>query len=327
MTDVSRLLLLHLLSDRDGQLAGLIVRPRDFAPADLAAWLAASALPMLAKKIPCVVDADDVADSAEAYADIGVTGIAHDTLACVKANLTDAHPASVRWLAGHWYLQAPAKTINTQCASRTMALKLMQLVANEADNHEIENVFRQDPTLSYHLLRLVNSVAMGLSRKITSFSQAIILIGRQQLRRWLNFILFAARPDDPRSGMLLARVATRARLMELLAKADGMTKTEQDEAFMAGMFSMLGILFGKPLEEVLGPLKLSDALLDGLLNQHGPIGALLQLAQAYETGDIDGINTQLTALALDSDALSHAGIEAHVWMLDVVREGEGAGHG
>ncbi|MBV5336453.1 MAG: HDOD domain-containing protein, partial [Deltaproteobacteria bacterium] len=114
-----------------------------------------------------------------------------------------------------------------------------------------EAVFRQDPILAYHLLRLVNSLCIGVDKHISSFSQAILILGRHQLKRWLNLMLFAANRDDYRTPMLMARVAVRARSMELLAKAGGFDRSEQDQAFMAGMFSLLGVLFGMPLSEVL----------------------------------------------------------------------------
>ncbi|MDV7395470.1 HDOD domain-containing protein, partial [Arthrospira platensis SPKY1] len=85
----------------------------------------------------------------------------------------------------------------------------MQLVAQDAETHELEEVLRQDAGLAYQLLRLVNSPAIGVRREVTSFSQALLMLGRQQLKRWLNLLLFAAREDDPRSAMLMAHVVLR----------------------------------------------------------------------------------------------------------------------
>ncbi len=149
------------------------------------------------------------------------------------------YAADIEWLDGSWYLAPLGKPTANQAASRAIALQLVQLVAADADSRDIEAVFRRDPTLSYHLLRLVNSLGVGAGRQITSFSQAIVILGRLQLRRWLNLMLFAARGGDQRSGMLLALVAMRARAMELLARAAGLDKSHQEQAFMVGMFSLL----------------------------------------------------------------------------------------
>ena len=95
-------------------------------------------------------------------------------------------PPTARWLIGDWYLAPPAKGSGRQATSRTLSLKLLRLVALDADTCEIEAIFRHDPVLAYHLLRLVNSFGVGVGRTISSFSQAILILGRQQLKRWLN---------------------------------------------------------------------------------------------------------------------------------------------
>lgn len=235
-------------------------------------------------------------------------------------------PPTAKWLIGGWYLAPPAKSGGNQTLSRAMAIKLVQLVAADADTREIEEIFRRDPTLSYHLLRIVNSLGMGANKKITSFSQAILMLGRQQLRRWLNLMLFAARKDDPRSAMLLARVAVRARSMELLAKASGLDRSGQELAFMAGMFSLLGILFGQPLAEVLKPLQVSDSLVAAVLRQEGDLGLLLKTVDSAERGDAEGLAAHLGNMHLPAAEYNKLNIEAHTWMLGVIRDSQGSVH-
>lgn len=239
-------------------------------------------------------------------------------------SLTDLNlPASAQWVDGNWYMAPPAKPAGAQAASRALALKLVQLVTADADTRDIEDVLRQDPALSYHLLRLVNSLGMGPSRRITSFSQAIMILGRQQLRRWLNLMLFSARSDDKRTAMLLAQVTVRSRSMELLARDAGLDRANQDLAFMAGMFSMLGILFGLPLPDVLKPLEVSEALVGALLQHAGPLGGLLTAVECAERGDMPGLVAQLKALQLSPTQFTLVSFEAHQWMLNLVSNVQG----
>jgi hypothetical protein len=246
---------------------------------------------------------------------------------------------AVRWIDGHWCLAPPSKPSVAQSASRVLALQLVQLVAADADNHAIETLLRRDPTLSYNLLRLVNSLGVGggrwgashrdasrwgASHRITSFSQAILILGRQQLRRWLGLMLFAARQGDMRSAMLLARVALRARALELLAKGCGLDKNTQEQAFMTGMFSLLGVLFGMPLAELLAPLAISEAVQGALLGHEGELGALLQLMESAERADFDAVAAQLAALQVPAQEFNRAMIGATVWMQGAVRESGGA---
>ncbi|MEW5885967.1 MAG: HDOD domain-containing protein [Pseudomonadota bacterium] len=234
-------------------------------------------------------------------------------------------PPAARWLAGDWYLKLSPRGTAAQTASRQRAMALLKLLTQDADTHELEAVFRQDPTLSYQLLRLVNSAAVGARREITSFGQAILLLGRQALKRWVNLLLFAARDDDPRSAMLLAHVCLRARGLELLAQAAGQDRLAQDEAFMAGVLSMLDVLLGQPLPDILQPLRLSDPLRLGLLEGQSPIGALLRLWQAIEQRQPAAAVQQLAALGVTIAQANALLAQACQWTFEL--KGAASGHG
>lgn len=315
---------IELLADRSRNLAGLIVHAGAGGGAQQERLPAHEELSEVAARIPCFfIPGTPLQD------DLLAAGLAPLDQSVVRHNdqldpLT-SHPQA-RYLAGNWYLAPPAKPTGAQAASRALALQLVQLVTADADTHEIEAVLRRDPALSYHLLRLVNSLGMGMSRQITSFAQAILILGRAQLRRWLNLMLFSSRSNDERSAMLLARVAVRARTMELTAKAAGMDKSAQELAFMTGMFSLLGILFGMPLAEVLKPLKVSAELLNAVLEYEGDLGQLLRLVEYIERKETPAAAELLAQLHVPADETNRLLIEAHRWMVDVIQESRGGGH-
>lgn len=307
---------LKLLANRQGKPGGLLF-----------CGSGEPALPVelreLAGKLPCFFREPLDAQLAAGLAELGVQPMPAGALQRSDAGL--ALQPKVLWVEGDWPLQVPAKSSGAQAASRATALELVQLVVNDAATHEIEDILRRDPTLSYQLLKLVNSLAMGVGHKVTSFSQAILILGRQQLRRWLNLMLFAARSEDVRSPMLLARVAVRARTMELLAHETGQGKQVQEQAFMAGMFSLLGVLFGVPLGELLAPLNLGDAAQRALLSRSGELGDLLALVEAAEHGDLVAVAKGLETLQLPALEFNRLVVEANLWMLEVT--GEMNGHG
>lgn len=321
-TVVSPLITLDLLADRKRNPAALVLH---VGAGDLHALTALVEHPdfrHLAAQFPCFFDASG--------APLSATLEALDWHALPPASLLRADqvlppelPPEIRLIGGNWYLAPPVKPAGNQAVSRALALQLVQLVMADADTHEIEAVLRRDPALSYHLLRLVNSLGMGMSKQITSFSQAILILGRAQLRRWLNLMLFSSRSGDERSAMLLARVAARARLMELLAKACGLDKAGQDQAFMAGMFSLLGTLFGLPLAEVLKPLTISETLRAALLEHAGELGTLLQVAEAAQHMDLEALRSLIDVLQVQAEEFNLMTVQAHAWMLDVTRDGGG----
>ncbi|CAN7214735.1 HDOD domain-containing protein [Pseudoduganella sp. LjRoot289] len=309
---------LQLLADRNGKPAGLVLGTGVTA----AAALPDDEMQALAAQFPCYVRAS--LESADAWLEAGWLVLPEEqTLRTDTVFDKAAMAPGISLVEGDWPLAPPAKAVGAQAASRALALQLVQLVTNDADTHEIEALLRRDPTLSYHLLKLVNSLGMGSSRRVSSFSQAILILGRQQLRRWLNLMLFSAREGDIRSPMLLARVAVRAQALELLARETGLGKAQQEQAFMTGMFSLLGVLFGMPLDEVLAPLTISEAVQQALLAKQGELGELLALLEAGERGDFAAVAGRLEALQLEPSDFNRVVAEAHVWMIGVATDKAG----
>ena len=322
------LVFLHLLADRKGTLAALQFAYGSGDRELLTPLVEHPDFINLTHLFPCLVEGLDPSGGmlSEALIAAGCKPMALSALAHADKALEKDYAGGIQWIAGDWYFSAPAKPSGAQAASRAQALQLVQLVAEDADNREIEDVFRRDPTLSYQLLRLVNSLGVGAGRRITSFSQAIVILGRNQLRRWLNLMLFAARDGDVRSTMLLARVAVRARAMELLAYASGLDKSLQEQAFMAGMFSLLGILFGSPIEDVLKPLMIGEAMRDAVLNREGALGQLLRLLESAERGEFDALLLALEEMEIPPTEFNLAVIQSHSWMLAVVQDTQGKGN-
>lgn len=321
---------LHLLSDRDFAPAAVRLVIGDDPPGCLQMLINQPEFVDFASKFPCLISVEQAATLPDEL---------RQTLIGAGCQLVDAAsihssdhsekpvlPPEALWLDGRWYLAPPPVACGGQNASRALELKMLQLVMADADTREIEDIFRQDPTLSYKLLRLVNSIGIGATRSISSFAQAILILGRRQLRRWLNLMLFAAGKNDHRSAMLLARVAIRARSMELLARAAGLDRSGQELSFMAGMFSLLGILFGISLGELLKPLQLGDALLAAVLRREGDIGQLLQAVELAEKGDGAGLFNLPAGLTLSPAEFILINLEAHQWMLGIIQSTKGDSH-
>lgn len=313
----------QLLADRNGRPAGLLF---EADPALAPSGLPQEAWSELALHGGCYYRANLAEALAEALKAQGWQPLEGEQLQRADTAFPLALAPSVHCVEGDWFLAPPPKPVGQQAMSRALALQLVQLVSADADTHEIESVLRRDPTLSYQLLRLVNSLGVGSGRRVTSFSQAILILGRAQLRRWLNLMLFCTRDGDLRSPMLLGRVAVRARAMESLAQATGMDKAHQEQAFMAGMFSLLGVLFGLPLAEVLQPLTIAEAVQHALLRHEGEMGELLLLLERAERREFAAVAAQLAQLALPGAEFNQIVADAHLWMQSVAASAADMGH-
>jgi HDOD domain len=323
----SPLLFLDFLADRQLNPAAVLFKFTDGDPLSLVSLLDDSEHLALLEEFPAFIGAGDAQrfppESLQDLEKAGLSLLSEDLLYVSDALSAQEIPAPAKWVTGNWYLAPAPKPSGNQATSRLLALKLLQLVTADGDIRDIEEIFRRDPGLSYHLLRIVNSVGMGSNRKISSLAQAILILGRQQLKRWLSLMLFSAAKDDQRSAMLLARATVRARSMELLAKRAGLDRSWQELAFMAGMFSLLGILFGLPLAEILKPLQISDVLVSALLRHENELGNLLKSVELAESGSTAELALLLEDTGISSHDFNRLIIEAHLWMLRFVRINQG----
>jgi EAL and modified HD-GYP domain-containing signal transduction protein len=238
-----------------------------------------------------------------------------DSLACVRA----CERAGFGWFSGAYALDDaeagehdPAR--HDDGTTRRRLLTMLALLASDADSRELEAQLKQDPALSYHLLKLVNSAAFSVGIQISSFAQAISRIGRRQLQRWLQLLLYArAHPDGP-PNLLLPIAARRGAMLEALCKLDGGNRDEQDLAFMTGVFSLLDRLFRMPMAELLRDLLLPSEVEAALLARDGQLGQRLRLC---ETPGLS--HAVLMGAGVDSLAWWQSQLNAYHWAIQVAR--------
>lgn len=200
--------------------------------------------------------------------------------------------------------------------TRLKLLKLLTLIDGDANTDALDEIFREESKLAYSLLRLVNSAAMAPRSQITSYSQAINLLGRRQLQRWLQLLVYS----DPNNGQhpnpLLQKAAARGRLLELLA---GHLKTPQaiectaDTAFMIGTFSLLDVLLNMPMSEILHQLPLPDIAHRALSRHEGVLGELLGIIDAADKRELQTARLRIEASAVDSNDFLEAQLAAFSW--------------
>ena len=224
-----------------------------------------------------------------------------------------------------FYFARPAIISGRKLSPGQVALlELMNLIEADADNVVIERTVKKDVPLALNLLRLVNTPAVGLGHKVESVSQAITIMGRRQLQRWLQIMLYAEPARRGESMPPLLTLATaRGRLLELLAKRLRPGQRAVPEiAFTVGIMSLMDALFGMPMNEILQQMPVSDEVADALLHRSGFFGELLRLAESIEVmddGDDQHVAPALAGLALSADELGELEMAAFEWSDNVAR--------
>lgn len=152
---------------------------------------------------------------------------------------------------------------------------------------KIEKMLARDTVLSFKLLRLVNSAAFGLARKIDSLKQAIMLLGLNKIKNWVNILAMSNLGDKPHE--LSVSALTRARMCELISQQlNG--KSKSDGYFTVGLLSTLDAFMDASLSSLLDSISLSKHINDAILNHLGSEGKVLEITTCYEKGEWEKID-------------------------------------
>jgi len=195
-------------------------------------------------------------------------------------------------------------------------LLLMQLISRLYDPDitfpQLEELISQNVSLSFRLLKITNSAANGISRKIDSIKQAVSYIGLAKIRNWTSFLLFSGVEDKPQE--LFKNSLIRAQMCKLLATRIGLK--DLDACFTIGLFSTLDALMNQPLSSLIEPLPLSAETKAAILEHKGTPGEILSCVIACERCDWDKIALH----SVNSGDIKIAFVEAIAWAGQLIQQ-------
>jgi len=207
--------------------------------------------------------------------------------------------------------------------SEMVILHLLQLINSDADDATIETAVKRDPLISLNLLRLVNSRAAGPEGRIESIAEALARLGRKQLRRWLQILMFAAPGSTVElNSPLLQLATTRGKLLELMSlqvRAGDVTGAER--AFTVGIMSLADALFSMPMADILDNVELAVDVRAALLERAGDLGAMLDVVERLEKADTGReFTAALRRLGLTSKQVGEIELAAFDWVSELVHD-------
>lgn len=219
--------------------------------------------------------------------------------------------AGFELVQGYYFAKPQTITAKVVNPAFVTVLKLLNMVRTDADMKQIEEVFKHDPALTFKLLRYINSVGFGLSCEIQSVRHAVTVIGTKQLFRWLTLLMVTAGQNSV-SAALMKTSIIRGRLTELLGDSY-FGKSEQDNLFTIGIFSLLDAMLGMPMKDVIGKIDLPEPISDALLHRHGVYGPFLLLAEACEDNDQEKMIELANSLYMDPSDVNRCHMQALSW--------------
>jgi EAL and modified HD-GYP domain-containing signal transduction protein len=206
--------------------------------------------------------------------------------------------------ASGWFFlhgNPPAKELSP---GHAQIVRLLNLVRNNGEIRDIEALLKQDVALSYKLLRYINSAGFGLMCEIQSFRHAVSILGYTNLNKWLSLLLVTASRDPSAPAMMQTAIA-RGRFMEEVG-GDYFDKSERDNLFITGAFSLLNVLLGTSMQSLLDEMNLPDNVTEALLFNQGEFAPFLKLAQLCESFDGSALAKAEDELHLPVDKLNRA---------------------
>lgn len=206
-------------------------------------------------------------------------------------------------LQGQYFARPELISGHHLTASQAGLIQLINLAGQDADTAKIEEGIKREPALAINLLRIVNSVSYGLSRRVTSLRNAITVLGRRQLQRWLQLLLMApaGKNADLNRSPLLQVAALRGRMMELLiGHLQPRDVKQADQAFIVGIMSMMPAALALPMEEIFEQIVLEPEVVQALQSHEGVQGKILALLECFDGEDRDGCDALLAELACPS---------------------------
>jgi len=197
--------------------------------------------------------------------------------------------------------------------NKAVYMKLLHEISrNNFAIDSIENLIKKDVSLSFKLLKLINSANFSFSSEIKSMKQALALLGEKEIKKWLYLMVFRNMGQD-KPEILIINSLTRARFAELIAVKLG-KKINPFNAYLLGMLSMIDLLLDRPLEEILQelliPVEVKDAINGINNNNNNTYSKLLHLIIAYENGKWDEVAEISKELNLDENSLPNSYYEA-----------------
>ena len=231
-----------------------------------------------------------------------------------EEHLADVLAAGVDLLQGYFF-SSPTVVEGRELPGFKLAYLhlLRKAYAPDVDFADLAAAVKTDVALTYKLLRYVNSAYFGLRGRIESVERALVMLGLSHVQRWVS-VATVSGLSDPRPQELAVLCATRARFCESLGEQ--LAVADDHDCFTLGMFSLLDVMLGKPMETALADIPVSDGVRGALLGKPGVLTDLLDITVAYERGRWEVVARLAEANGWDEADLIRVYIDAIEWSRD-----------
>jgi c-di-GMP-related signal transduction protein len=225
----------------------------------------------------------------------------------------EARELGYHYFQGYYFSRPVVLSKRSVSSDRSSIFRILKEIHEPGlDFRNIENSIKQDLTLTYKLLRYINSAFFGLNTEINSIKHALVLMGEAEIKKWATLISLATMGEE-KPMELMVNASVRGKFCELVAIQTGRS-SEASDFFLMGLFSVIDAILDRNLVEVLSDLPLHREIKTALLRvAQNPFRMALEIVLAYETGDWRGLSRWSKKLGIEESLVSQIYLNSVDW--------------
>ena len=221
------------------------------------------------------------------------------------------------YFQGYFFSRPQILTHHDVPAYKLNYLRVLQAVNRAAiDLDEVAERIKVEASLSYRLLRYLNSAAFFLVSDVRSIPHALRLLGEREVRKWISLVAIACMGEDKPQELIVLSL-TRARFCELLASSARMEESA-DALFLLGLLSSIDAILDMTMEDVLKEIVIHEEIRGALLGKDNPLRQIFDVTMMYETGSWDRLDEAAARLGIPEDAIPGMFIQSVDWAKRIV---------
>lgn len=221
------------------------------------------------------------------------------------------------------YYYARPQVVQTKALDANKAVKLhllAEISQPDMDVRRIRDIIGSDVSLTYKLLRYVNTASFNRGKTVESIDYAIALLGRNNLASWAAVHMLASLGSTPRDRELAFASAVRGRFLALVDAMRGHTCHDGQVICLLGLLSLLDAMLGMPMERALSGITIEDRLRRALLGQASPSAPCLTLCRGFDGQASQPAATVLRSYAITPEQAAALYYQALAWASAMFRE-------
>jgi EAL and modified HD-GYP domain-containing signal transduction protein len=288
--------------------AGYLIALDDFQ--ESAAWLPLTKLAAFIKVDVLLSPETEQQRLAKAFAGQNVSLVAE------KVESHEVFQRTLAWgysyFQGYFFSRPEMLTRHDIPSNKLNYLLVLQAVNKpEMDIHEVSERIKAEASLSYRLLRYLNSPAFPLVARVNSIPHALSLIGERGVRRWVSLVAIACMCDQKPAELIMLPLV-RAHFCELLAPLAGLGESSND-LFLIGLLSAIDAILDMQMQDALAEIAISEEIRAALLGERNKLRELFDLALKYEMGSWDALAVDAKRLGVPEAAIPDLYMESMDW--------------